>query len=261
MAREDFQSLLKTASEAARAAGPILETGYENLSGVQAKGEHDVVTDTDYQSERVILEIIRKEFPGHSVRSEEEGEQLTGSDYIWYVDPLDGTANFLAGVPYFSVSIAAAHQGTVVAGVVFNPVTGEFYHASKGGGAYLGGRRIHVSTTDGLSSSIIATAFAPEEKEIKEGTRLIETIALSVRRTVINFAPALDLCNIARGRMDGLVDNGSTPEDHAGASIILQEAGGKLQNLGSNTWDVNRTGTVASNGRIHEALLDLTDTL
>lgn len=257
MSPDTIQSLMETASKAARAAGPILEAGYENLSGVQAKGDHDVVTDTDYRSERAILEIIRKEFPGHSVRSEEEGEQVTGSDYMWYVDPLDGTANFLSGVPYFSVSIAAAHQGTVVAGVVFNPVTGEFYHAVKGGGAYLGEQRIHVSTTAQLSSSIIATAFAPEEREIKEGARLIETIALSVRRTVINFAPALDLCNIARGRMDGLVDNGSTPEDHAGASIILQEAGGVLQNLGSDTWNVDRTGTVASNGHIHEALLDL----
>jgi len=143
--------------------------------------------------------------------------------------------------------------------VVYNPISNELFYAEKGKGAFLNGEKISVSGRENISGSLLALAYAPEEKEIKEGIALLEKLVLQCRRVVINFAPAFDLCNIARGRIDGLIDNGSTPEDHAAASLILTEAGGKLRNLDQPDWDVNRTGIIASNNLLLDQLVDQTN--
>ncbi|MCK5463289.1 MAG: hypothetical protein KAI95_09745, partial [Bacteroidales bacterium] len=139
--------------------------------------------------------------------------------------------------------------------VVYNPISDELFYAEKGKGAFLNGGKISVSGRKDISGSLLALAYAPEEDEIRQGIALLETFVLQCRRVVINFAPALDLCNIARGRIDALIDNGSTPEDHAAASLILTEAGGKLRNLDQPGWDVNRTGIIASNTLLQDQLV------
>jgi myo-inositol-1(or 4)-monophosphatase len=250
-------SVLEKVISIAKSAGAILAQEFRHISKYDAKGEHDIVTHADYQSESLIMKELQADFPDYSIITEESPNIERKSEYCWYIDPLDGTNNFITGSPYFVVSIGLAHQNEIVLGVVYNPISDELFYAEKGKGAFLNGERISVSGRKYISGSLLALAYAPEEDEIRQGIALLETLVLQCRRVVINFAPALDLCNIARGRIDGLMDNGSTPEDHAAASLILTEAGGRLSDFDQPDWDLNRTGIIASNGRLHDQLLVL----
>jgi len=245
------------AIKAAQVAGNILKRGFFKGSSVEGKGLHDVVTATDRESENSIISELKQHFPDHNIIAEESGSQMTGSEYTWYIDPLDGTSNFVTGNPYFSVSIALCKNDEVILGVVLNPILDELYVAEKNMGAFMNDQPLQVSKQAVMSEALLASAYAMTESEIKLGLRTVEVLALNVRKVVINFSPALDLCNIARGRLDGLVDNGTTPEDHAAASLILSEAGGVVQNYGTDTWDVSKVGIVASNGLLHQSLLGL----
>lgn len=245
------------AVEAAQKAGKILKNNFFKQSHIEGKGKHDVVTKTDRESETAIIEILKANFPEHNFVAEESGSQQDDSEYTWYIDPLDGTSNFITGNPYFSVSIALALKEEVILAIVFNPMLGEMYIAEKGKGAFLNDERLHVPHSKKLSEALLASAYSMEERDIKRGLKTIEALALSARKVIINFSPALDLCNIARGRIDGLVDNGTTPEDHAAGSLILTEAGGVVQNYDEKSWDVNKVGIIASNGVLQNFLTDI----
>lgn len=240
----NFQSVAMNAS---KKAGEILRVGFNTKIEPQGKGKHDVVSDIDYQSERVIIDIIKSAFPDHTIIAEETGRLEKNSDYAWYIDPLDGTSNFLLGIPYFSVSIGLAYKGEVILGIVYNPILDELYTAEKGNGAFLNENSIKVSSQTDMKSAFIASAYSSDENDIKRGLKTVEQLALASRKVVINFSPALDLCNIARGKLDILVDNGTTPEDHAAGSIIVTEAGGIVKNYKRESWSVNEIGIIASN--------------
>lgn len=243
----------------ARSAGAILANEFSHINKFDSKGEHDIVTHADYQSEALIMKELQASYPEYSIITEESPNIKGTTKYCWYIDPLDGTNNFITGSPYFVVSIGLAYHDEIILGVVYNPISDELFYAEKGKGAFLNGEKISVSGRKDLSGSLLALAYAPEEDEIRQGIALLETFVLQCRRVVINFAPALDLCNIARGRLDGLIDNGSTPEDHAAASIILSEAGGSLRNFDQPGWDVNRTGIIASNTLLQDQLVTRSD--
>ncbi len=248
------ESFLNTAIEASKKSGEVLKKGFYSKQIVQGKARHDVVSQVDLESEKIIIDMITTAFPNHSIHAEESGTQEKDSEYKWYIDPLDGTSNLLLGIPYFSVSIALAHQGEVILGVVYNPILDELYTAKRGHGAFLNNEKIQISSQDILSSALIASAYSADEEDIKRGLKTVEGLALHSRKVVINFSPALDLCNIARGKLDALVDNGTTPEDHAAGSLIVTEAGGVIQNYGMTTWNVEKVGIIASNGLIQDLL-------
>ncbi len=249
-------SVLEKVISVAKSAGAILAREFSHINKFDAKGEHDIVTHADYESEALIMKELQAAYPEYSIITEESPNIEGKTEYCWYIDPLDGTNNFITGSPYFVVSIGLAYQDEIILGVVYNPISDELFYAEKGKGAFLNGGKISVSGRKDISGSLLALAYAPEEDKIRQGIALLETFVLQCRRVVINFAPALDLCNIARGRIDALIDNGSTPEDHAAASLILTEAGGKLRNLDQPGWDVNRTGIIASNSLLHDQLLN-----
>ncbi|MFW9880767.1 MAG: inositol monophosphatase family protein [Candidatus Thorarchaeota archaeon] len=245
------------AIKAAKKSGKILKNNFFKQVDVEGKGKHDVVTETDRESEVAILEMLKGAFPEHSFVAEESGSQQGASEYTWYIDPLDGTSNFITGNPYFSVSIALALKEEIILSIIFNPILDEMYIAEKGKGAFMNNERLYVSENKKLSEALLASAYSMDERDIKRGLKTIEALALSVRKVIINFSPALDLCNIARGRIDGLVDNGTTPEDHAAGSLILSEAGGVVQNYDDKNWDVNKVGIIASNGVLQNFLTDI----
>ncbi len=249
-------NILEKVISVAKSAGAILAHEFSHINKFDAQGEDDIVTHADYQSEALIMKELQAAYPEYSIITEESPNIEGKTEYCWYIDPLDGTNNFITGSPYFVVSIGLAYQDEIILGVVYNPISDELFYAEKGKGAFLNGGKISVSGRKDISGSLLALAYAPEEDEIRQGIAILEKLVLKCRRVVINFAPALDLCNIARGRIDGLMDNGSTPEDHAAASLILTEAGGKLRNLDQPGWDVNRTGIIASNGLLHDQLLN-----
>jgi myo-inositol-1(or 4)-monophosphatase len=250
-------NVLETVTSVVKSAGAILAHEFRHIKKFDTKGDHDIVTHADYQSEALIMKELQIAYPEYSIITEESPNIEGKTEYCWYIDPLDGTNNFITGSPYFVVSIGLAYQHEIILGVVYNPISDELFYAEKGKGAFLNGERISVSERNEISGSLLALAYAPEEEAIRQGLALLETFVLKCRRVVINFAPALDLCNIARGRIDGLIDNGSTPEDHAAASLILSEAGGSLRNFDQAGWDVNRTGIIASNGRLQDQMLSL----
>jgi myo-inositol-1(or 4)-monophosphatase len=248
-------NVLETVISVARSAGAILAHEFRSINTFDAKGERDIVTHADYQSEALIMKELQAAYPEYSIITEESPNIKGKTEYCWYIDPLDGTNNFITGSPYFVVSIGLAYQNKTILGVVYNPISDELFHAEKGKGAFLNGQRISVSKRRELSEALLALSYAAEEKEIRQGIAILEKFVLRCRRVMINFAPALDLCNIARGRLDGIIDNGSTPEDHGAANLILTEAGGLLRNFDQPGWDVNRTGIIASNDQLHDQLL------
>lgn len=250
-------SYKKVAIKAAKEAGKIIRNAFLNKIQIEGKGKHDVVTITDRESEKVILKTLNVYYPTHNFVAEESGSSRHKSEYTWYIDPLDGTANFITGNPYFSVSIALALRNEIILGVVFNPLLNELYFAEKGKGSFVNGKRLKISSTSKLFKAVIASSYSKKEGDIKLGLKTIKKLALSSRKVVINFSPALDLCNIARGRLDALIDNGTTPEDHAAGSLILTEAGGKIQNYNTKKWDVRKTGIIATNGKLHNSIINL----
>jgi myo-inositol-1(or 4)-monophosphatase len=245
------------ALKAAMEAGKILKANFSGQSYVEGKGLHDIVTQSDRQSELVILNILQEHFPDFTYVAEESGTYQTDSDYIWYIDPLDGTSNFATGNPYFSVSLALAYRRSIILGVVYNPIVNELYTAEKGEGAFLNNTQIHVNKKDNLSDALISSAFSASEADIKHGLKTIEKLAMNCRKVVVNFSPALDLCNVARGRMDGVVSKGTTPEDHAAGSLILIESGGIVENFDNKVWSVNEKGIIASNGRLQNLIANI----
>lgn len=250
----DFKDI---AVEAAFQGGVILKEAFYMDIQMEGKGAHDVVTAADRQSEQKILNLLKRYFPGHSFVAEESGTIRTGSGYCWYIDPLDGTSHFITGNPYFSVSIALGFNDEIILGVVFAPVLDELYIAEKGKGAFLNGKPIQVNHKNRLEDAIVSTAYSAHEAEIANALRIIEKLALRLRKVVVNFSPALDLCNTARGRLDGLITKGTTPEDHAAGSLILSEAGGMVQNFGNERWDVDELGIIASNGHLQDMVAKL----
>jgi len=245
------------ALEAAIAAGSILKNYFRGNFEVDSKGKHDIVTEADIASENKILKMLKKEFPKYNYLAEESGSSYVGSDYTWYIDPLDGTSNFVTGIPYFSVSIALGYLNEVVFGVVYNPISEDLYFAEKGWGAFLNNEQIKVSNNSELSLAILASAYSANENDSKNGLKAIKSMALQSRKVLVNFSPALDLCGIAKGKLDGLVDNGTTPEDHAAGSLILSEAGGSIENYDDENWNVNSVGLIASNGKLQNDIRKL----
>lgn len=244
------------AIKSAKLAGRFVKEAFCNPDfSMDAKGKHDIVTSVDRSAEHLIIQNILKHFPSHSIHSEEFGDLDKGSSYTWYIDPLDGTSNFFTGNPYYAISIALANYENVIVGVVYVPMLDDIYSAEKGQGACLNDERIWVSERNRLADSFIACAYSSKETEMIRGLKNVKRLSKVSRRVVVNFAPSLDLCNVASGRLDALVDNGSTPEDHAAGSLILTEAGGVVRNFYSTGWDFNETGIVASNGFIYNDLL------
>ena len=255
-------SILAIMESAARGAGAILRRHFETPDRVRAKGVRDLVSAADLESEAYLLRCIEAAHPEHDVWAEESGYHKrepgdNGPLHCWYVDPLDGTSNFIAGIPYFSISLALAREGTVVAATVHNPLLDEFYVAARGQGAWRNGVPIRVGTRTDPADCIGGCAFACDDAGAREGLTVMKQLTLSLRKTLVHFSPALDLCNVARGRTDIYVDNGTTPEDHAAASLIVQEAGGCVRNFATPAWDPRAPGIIASNPALQRPLLAL----
>jgi myo-inositol-1(or 4)-monophosphatase len=206
--------MLNIAIRAARTAGNIIAKGFENQTDMQieAKGDNDYVTSVDKEAERAIIYKIKQSYPEHSFVGEEGGVVEGDNDFKWIIDPLDGTTNFIKGIPHFAVSIALMHKGRLDQGVVFDPIRGELFTASRGAGAQLNGFRIRASKAKELSQTILATSFPFKNKvnlpQYQEGFNKIFMQAGDIRRS---GSAALDLAYVAAGRYDGYWERGIKP--------------------------------------------------
>jgi myo-inositol-1(or 4)-monophosphatase len=253
-------SFLPAISAIAREAGTLLMDYFHQHLKIEYKGEADLVTAADRAAEVLIRGRIREQWPTHDVLGEEQGLSDQGSEYRWYVDPLDGTTNFAHGYPVFCVSIALERQareqkGERIAAVIYDPTRDELFSAEPGRGARLNGEAIHVSKTAALKESLLATGFPSHKRHKNPNIYFYHQITLHTHGVRRAGSAALDLCNVACGRFDGFWEFNLNPWDTAAGVLILEEAGGKVTRFDGSPFELNSRETLASNGLIHDALL------
>jgi myo-inositol-1(or 4)-monophosphatase len=250
--------LAAEAIQLAHEAGQVLRRRFRTAVAVRSKGPADIVTSVDEEAQALLARRIRRTFPAHGILAEEGLDSGAGAEWRWIVDPLDGTKNFARGIPSFCVAIAAERDGQVELGVVFDPIQEELFLGVRGHGAWLNGRPIQVSKTRMLTRAFLATGMPHR----------VRRFAGSVGRTFARFADcslgvrdrgagALDLCYVACGRFDGYWEIDQSPWDVAAGGLIVEEAGGRMSNFRGRPFDIFGGETVASNGRLHKAILNV----
>lgn len=252
-----LKRLLKIAREAAVEGGKVLQRYWGKLDHVRQKGFFwDLVTEADTESEEAVLTYLRKHFPDHQSLSEEAGmKSANDCDYLWVVDPLDGTTNYTHQYPMVSVSIGLLYQGEPIIGVVYNPILNEMFEGAKGLGATLNKHPIHVSNVSTLPKSLLATGFAYDRKQNPD-TNYAEFCHMThlshgVRR---GGSAALDLSYVAAGRLDGFWERGLKPWDMAAGVLLVKEAGGVVTSYDMKPFDILSGRILATNGVIHKKL-------
>lgn len=255
--------MLNIAIRAARKAGNVIIKSYENPASIQvdAKGENDFVSNVDRAAEALIVETIKKAYPDHTIIAEESGlAKGSDADVQWIIDPIDGTTNFIKGIPHCSVSIAVRIKGKTEVGVVYNPMTNELFTASRGQGAQLNGYRIRVNNSvKDLQGTVLAIAFPYKLKQYGDCyfnvLEKLFTKCADFRRT---GSAALDLAYVAAGRLDGFFEIGLKPWDIAAGELILREAGGIMTDFAGNNNYMVSGNVVAGTPKIVKDFLSLT---
>ena len=253
---EQLQTFLEIATEAALAAGAVLQ-GYLGLEEISEKGRSgDLVTAADKASEAVILDVLHRHFPNHAILAEESGKLGNAeSDYLWVIDPLDGTTNYAHQYPFFAASIGLMIAGVPQVGVIFDPFHNELFRAAIGLGATCNRRSIQVSQTAELSKSLLVTGFAYDRRETTDNNYAefcyLTHLTRGVRRS---GSAALDLAHVACGRLDGYWERGIAPWDIAAGIVLLQEAGGKVTAYDGSPIIISSGRILATNSHIHALL-------
>jgi myo-inositol-1(or 4)-monophosphatase len=249
---------LEVASETAREAGKLLLAEFARPPQITYKGEVDLVTQADGRSERAIVERLRREFPEHAIVAEEGSGHAADSQYCWYVDPLDGTTNFAHGYPCFAVSIALAKGGALLAGVVYNPISDEFFAAERGAGATLNGKAIHVSAIDTLATSLLVTGFPAHKRSQNANIHYYWDFTLRSHGVRRDGSAALDLASVAAGRFEGFWEFGLKKWDTAAGVLLVEEAGGRVSDFHGQPYPLGGPVLLASNGKVHEQMRQVT---
>ncbi len=247
------------AIRAALAAGKTIVRYLERLDRIEIneKQHNDFVTEADLQAEQDIISILRKTYPNHGILAEESG-LLPGADddYQWIIDPLDGTTNFVHGLPHFAVSIALRHKNRLEVGVIYDPIRQEMFTASRGGGAQLNERRMRVRGVNSLEAALLGTGFPIRHpRHIPAYLNMFGSLFTQCAELRRAGSAALDLAYVAAGRLDGFWEIGLNEWDMAAGALLVQEAGGLVGDFGGGT-DFCKTGNiVAGNPKIFKALL------
>lgn len=254
-----MQPMLNIAVRAARSAGDIILRSAEKAAHlhVDAKGKNDFATEIDRLAEKEIISIIRAAYPEHSILAEESGEHA-GNDFVWIIDPLDGTTNFIHGFPQYAVSIALKHKGRIEVGVVYDPLRDELFTAKRGGGAMLNNRRIRVTGLTGMRSALIGTGFPfkiPEHLDAYLAMfRAITLDSAGIRRA---GSAALDLAYLAAGRLDAFWEIGLKEWDMAAGILLVKEAGGVATDFSFNDHYLTSGNVIAGSPRMHQLMYQL----
>lgn len=248
------QDFLTPIQELAREAGALLLSHFGKVA-IEYKGDVDLVTVADRSAEELIVGRIRKLWPDHDLMGEEGSSIETGSDFRWYIDPLDGTTNFAHGFPVFCVSIALEHKGERIVGVIYDPTRDELFAAEKGSGSHLNGRRIRVSATPRLAESLLATGFPSHKRHKNPNINFYHQITLRSHGVRRAGSAALDLCCVASGRCDGFWEFNLNPWDTAAGVLLVEESGGKVTNFTNGPFAISSREVLASNVLIHDELL------
>ncbi|GAA0767284.1 inositol monophosphatase [Ideonella azotifigens] len=259
---QSLHPMLNIAVKAARTAGAIINRASLDLDilKVNTKSPNDFVTEVDQNAEAAIIETLLTAYPGHGILAEESGREHGSkhSDFVWIIDPLDGTTNFIHGFPVYCVSIALSFRGKVEQAVVYDPTRNDLFMASRGRGAYLNDKRLRVSKRTRLSDSLIGTGFPFRKGDnFQRYMKMFETVMPECAGLRRPGAAALDLCYVAAGYLDGFFETGLSPWDIAAGSLIITEAGGLVGNFTGESDFMNQREIVAGSPKIYGQLVQL----
>lgn len=248
------KSYLDVAIEIAKEAGSILRDEFSRPPQIAYKGEVDLVTQADKRSEQAIVASITKYFPEHAIAAEEGLGHESTSEFRWHVDPLDGTTNFAHGYPCFCVSIALAQGSVILAAVVYNPIHNELFAASRGQGATLNGKAIHVSKVTTLSTSLLCTGFPVHNRKGTPNLQFYGDFTMQSHGVRRDGSAALDLAYVAAGRFDGFWEFGLKKWDTAAGILLVEEAGGRVSDFEGKPFELGGPVILATNGTIHDEM-------
>jgi myo-inositol-1(or 4)-monophosphatase len=254
--------MLNTAIKAARAAGAIINRASLDLDllKVNTKAPNDFVTEVDHKSEEVVIETLLGAYPGHGILAEESGSAhgAKDSEYVWIIDPLDGTTNFIHGFPFYCVSIALAFRGQIQQAVVYDPTRNDLFYASKGRGAFLNDRRLRVSRRTRLSECLVSTGFPFRKGDnFKRYLQMMEVMMPACAGLRRPGAAALDLCYLAAGYTDGFFETGLSPWDIAAGALMITEAGGLIGNFTGEADYLYQREVLAASPKIYGQMVPL----
>jgi myo-inositol-1(or 4)-monophosphatase len=252
--------MLNIAIKAARTAGALINRASMDLDliKVNTKSPNDFVTEVDQAAERVIIETILAAYPGHGILAEESGREhgARDSEFVWIIDPLDGTTNFIHGFPVYAVSIALAVKGQVQQAVVYDPSRNDLFYASRGRGAFLNDKRLRVSKRNRMTEALIGTGFPFRKGDnFKRYMQMFEAVMQNCAGLRRPGAAALDLCYVAAGYYDGFFETGLNPWDIAAGSLMITEAGGLIGNFTGEADFLFQREVVAGNPKIYGQLV------
>ncbi|MBK8163041.1 MAG: inositol-1-monophosphatase [Gammaproteobacteria bacterium] len=248
---------LNIAIMAARKAGGVILRHIDRIDTltITNKGRNDYVSEVDRLAEEEIVRVIRKAYPEHGILAEEGGKR-SGNDYLWIIDPLDGTTNYLHGFPQFAVSIALSNRGKVEQGCVYDPLREELFTASRGSGAFLNDRRMRVSAAKTLEGTLLGTGFPFKQQQYLDAYlemfKVLHRESAGIRRA---GSAALDLAYVAAGRLDGFWEIGLNPWDMAAGALLIQEAGGMVSDFRGGDAYQESGNVVAGNPKVFQAML------
>ncbi len=253
------KQLLKHCISFALDAGRLLMHHWTKRLSITQKKSYDLVTNADLAAEKSIIRSIHNYYPTHSVLCEESGLHKLSSDYLWIIDPLDGTNNYAHGIPHFSVSIAVAFRGNIIAGSVYAPIANELYSASIHTPALLNGNKIRVRTTADITQTILGVGFYYDRggmmrRTLRQIQGAFEHKVRGIRRM---GSAAIDLCWVASGRFGGFWEGKLSPWDYAAGQLIVERAGGKVTTLDNKKTGLEISSILAANPKMHKKLYGL----
>lgn len=254
-----MQPMLNTAVRAVRSAGDIILRSSDNIGKlkVDQKGKNDFASEIDRAAEREIINIIKTAYPDHAILAEESGEHQ-GNDYVWIIDPLDGTTNFLHGFPQYAVSIALKYKNRLEVAAVYDPLRDELFTARRGGGAMLNSRRIRVTNQTSMKGALIGTGFPfKTDLHLDAYTGMFKAISMQAAGIRRAGAAALDLAYVAAGRLDGFWEIGIMPWDMAAGILLIQEAGGVVTDFIFRDNYLTNGNVIAGSPKMHQLLYQL----
>ena len=254
--RNDVNLFRAVAADAALISGRLQKARLGSDIGIENKGELDLVTEVDRACEIAILDRLHRSFPTHDVVAEESVPSLSGSEFVWYVDPLDGTTNYAHSYPFFCTSVALTRAGEVIASAIYDPVKDELFTAARGQGATCNGVPLRVTRATDLLRSVFLTGFPYDLRDdVRHTLRLFERFLHHARALRRDGAAALDLAYLAAGRIDGYFEERLQPWDVLAGSLMVEEAGGRITRFDGSPIGLSAEEVVASNGALHEAML------
>ncbi|PPD43966.1 MAG: inositol-1-monophosphatase [Methylobacter sp.] len=254
-----MQPMLNIAVRAARSAGDLILRSSDNIGQlrIDQKGKNDYASEVDRMAEREIINIIRAAYPGHAILAEESGEHQ-GNDFVWVIDPLDGTTNFLHGFPQYAVSIALKHKGRLEVGVIYDPLRDELFTAKRGGGATLNNRRLRVTQPLGLKGALLGTGFPfKTDQHLKAYLNMFSSLTMECAGIRRAGSAALDLAYVAAGRLDGFWEIGVMEWDIAAGVLLIKEAGGVVTDFSFNDNYLQSGNLIAGSPKMHQLMYQL----